>query len=1721
MVQRPINKNAPRKCTIIHIGLDPDPNESTMSRPYNTEPNHDGTLGEGQRLDQFLNAYHSDAKGKARPDFTVADLKVVAKRLELPNAPTRRAELIAAIDASPQGQDFAAAIGAIIGLSVLVPQGQPLTPNARHVLDVANTGSWRDMLYQFTPADLITAYNELETTVYGDYVVDANIEVKTPLPDRETMRYANVPVRAQSLNPTPAEIFNGLFRYGDLDAYDYYLLSLARRHIANGTQMPFWNIAADVQSYFAIQPGDDWTLRAHHGAILSYMTTTLQPEAQSEMGPNMCMYDVIKQDLKLEAKEAADMVGKQPENGLNQQDMVKIYAAKGRSLYCVDLLYRETLKHVVPNDDREGKRAQVTVLMFDGTHVHRPTPELRAKILNSSGVKHAPEKAEHEVKEPEQEEESDAVIVNWPEALTLAEATVQEHRGESTASIKRQIKEEFAQRLEAHAEETRRGVQGMHKAEFREYKKDARREADNIKAEMAEALEAVPTRGKPKKVRIYVPQATLTEENKQLILGQRKVYSCDIDRTLQTTALSFTSRVKVYANDDYTNLKGLADELGLTYENQRVAALGRGAFKRFKKVGHGWAHSALNNGVSELLDTYPVGPLVYATGTTLDADHEIAAVDFYRNYTSMAHAGGFYTCPLTCDIEKYKGEHIGTEPALYYVETNDRVLFSGNGVYDYKVVEYGLDEGIIALRNVKLQMRMQAAPEVDETLRTFIDYVYATVSNDKNRKAIINALIGAFATLHKFTGVKTVVVAGKAAASYHCLAMAKGDGVVVPIGIVGEQQPEPAHGASEAERAAYTAWKHAYTAYLVTGGDLAVKRKSDQLIRLAIVQRGRRDIYDLMTKIGRQFPVVFVNTDAVYYKKLKAEAAYPVSEVVGFGATRVEVVDEKKAEKIAKRDMPDGPAYNTAEYKLPTWKEPLGELSETEYFDAKRLLAFKRAFVVGKGGSGKSWVLAELCKAYEEAGQVVKKCAFTHAAANKIKGQTCHALFGIDKNGRATESVLKRVMNGVDVLLVDEASMIPKVIWDVLSYLPDTVTIIGFGDFRQHDPVEQGTEGRQTAKYYGTTMFKSLFGYTRVTMRKQCRSNAEAAEQCITFNDVHVAEGVKAAMAKLPAGVKVARPDQAYPALNLCRRNDTRLMGNARCIGQFCVNDSKIGQRVHKALAQRPTHRYKQEIFDAKKLYHVLTHQDEYKDALASSNRGSTAEIVRECTKYLVNAVIDAKGMGRVQVEYYKSSKGRGRWLPTGSMSLATMTRKVRHIVANDEWVDIDAVNCHPAILLQLCEKRGLSMPKLAHYCANRNEVIAIIMRTLGVDRDLAKKIPLSLINGGTKDYYENGGPKVQWLVEFKAEMEKIWRAFIQEDLEGYMANCARRRAKGKEYTSSDQGAFVNGFLVDKEVEMLDAMIEYLESIGAIFRPVGGGLDQLVMCSDGLMFSLGAYNAHAKANGEQALLDKLAEVVLAKTGLVMKFERKIMTPMATPDRDSLPMPVKHEEWQPFMDPAHWDEFYRLDVGMPVIANANNRARGYTNNATFKVLSLAYGGDEGEVKERGQVSGDLILLEDADEDVPYGQVRDMLAVSQAHFRADFRPGYFITTYKAQSATYRQELGIHDIEKMGPAGAYVALTRAVDPANITLFPAMSAKKEKQQGKELRTSDAQRVAETAPKGVKPSPEPKETKEAKPKVKPSIPLELRGSAAQQISGLISDKAMTRLMKRMAHNES
>jgi hypothetical protein len=131
----------------------------------------------------------------------------------------------------------------------------------------------------------------------------------------------------------------------------------------------------------------------------------------------------------------------------------------------------------------------------------------------------------------------------------------------------------------------------------------------------------------------------------------------------------------------------------------------------------------------------------------------------------------------------------------------------------------------------------------------------------------------------------------------------------------------------------------------------------------------------------------------------------------------------------------------------------------------------------------------------------------------------------------------------------------------------------------------------------------------------------------------------------------------------------------------------------------------------------------------------------------------------------YNLSKHKwGRVIPANNyLSLSIFHRPTRHGLCDGIYIDIDMVNAHPTFLNEICLMNGITNDILIKYVNDPKQYREIIMQHHNCNKDTAKKLPLSLMNGGTykgwikENLIETNDKKfIEEIVKLEGEMRAV-----------------------------------------------------------------------------------------------------------------------------------------------------------------------------------------------------------------------------------------------------------------------------------------------------------------------------------------------------------------------------
>jgi hypothetical protein len=196
----------------------------------------------------------------------------------------------------------------------------------------------------------------------------------------------------------------------------------------------------------------------------------------------------------------------------------------------------------------------------------------------------------------------------------------------------------------------------------------------------------------------------------------------------------------------------------------------------------------------------------------------------------------------------------------------------------------------------------------------------------------------------------------------------------------------------------------------------------------------------------------------------------------------------------------------------------------------------------------------------------------------------------------------------------------------------------------------------------------------------------------------------------------------------------------------------------------------------------------------AEQERFSCASIKKILLHYDKNGGIN-------KVVYSKSPKDVNNILRDfASPSIQGLPTTFRGFLCDGIMTDIDMVNCHPTILLNLCKKHNIECEYLENYCLNRKKLIA--------ERKVDKILTISAIN----DYrpLKNVPP---FMAALDNEIKSIQKQLsllpdFKMQLDMATESCKSKRSK------NIIGTFMSNVLTTFEAKILHACIPFVQKMG-------------------------------------------------------------------------------------------------------------------------------------------------------------------------------------------------------------------------------------------------------------------------------------------------------------------
>jgi hypothetical protein len=199
-----------------------------------------------------------------------------------------------------------------------------------------------------------------------------------------------------------------------------------------------------------------------------------------------------------------------------------------------------------------------------------------------------------------------------------------------------------------------------------------------------------------------------------------------------------------------------------------------------------------------------------------------------------------------------------------------------------------------------------------------------------------------------------------------------------------------------------------------------------------------------------------------------------------------------------------------------------------------------------------------------------------------------------------------------------------------------------------------------------------------------------------------------------------------------------------------------------------------------------IQHLKKYKDLIAKLNKIKTKK-------------------GLFAIKYRRKDIKYGRHI-ANKFSYQSIKREVRNTLLNNNYIDIDMVNSHYSIIIELCKKNNYdgSVEKIKKYLDNRTKIIERFMKKYNKTKEETKKLFISVLYG-SKSY--TAYPECVLLKGIAEEVLSLRNQVLLDNQSLYKLVCKRKQDEDEEDVKWSSFSI---YIQEWENRILEKMFLYL-----------------------------------------------------------------------------------------------------------------------------------------------------------------------------------------------------------------------------------------------------------------------------------------------------------------------
>ena len=386
---------------------------------------------------------------------------------------------------------------------------------------------------------------------------------------------------------------------------------------------------------------------------------------------------------------------------------------------------------------------------------------------------------------------------------------------------------------------------------------------------------------------------------------------------------------------------------------------------------------------------------------------------------------------------------------LYYIETEDNLLFKGNNIYSSSIVKKAIEE------NIKFRIIKALYADKRQSKNLFVDIIDEILKITNNNKELYKLMINYISgMMGKHKRIYTKAHINKSL-----------EHIFTTINNYEKQDNNIKSFINKIDKD-----------YYLYGFNKENKLNDINIpIYIQILDQSNIKLYDMIKKTEGELIGRKVDCAIIKNPKNKLEVGEK------WGDYRLSIIPKIKNYEINNNIL----FSEEREFKL---YDNIIDSNDTENI-LNICLNKGGALLTGDAGTGKTYVINEISKKLN-----VAKITPTNKSALNIRGQTIHRFLKLNQDGKIPRSTIENIKTKkYDLIIIDEISMINKDLWRLLLLLKEETKInfLLVGDNKQLPPIEDDGIERD---YFNSSIVKYLTNYNKINLEVKKRYDEKLSE---------------------------------------------------------------------------------------------------------------------------------------------------------------------------------------------------------------------------------------------------------------------------------------------------------------------------------------------------------------------------------------------------------------------------------------------------------------------------------------------------------------------------------------------------------------------------------------------------------------------------------------------------